>query len=232
MEAFLEGYHVGVTHPQTLNYAGDFNIQYDVYGRHVSRLLQAIGVPSPAVAGEVSEDEIADAAQSMTRPEHRFTVPDGERARPMLADRFRAGLSRMHKTDLSAVSDAEILDSIQYFLFPNFHPWAGYGTPLAYRFRPNGNDPQSSRMEVMLLYPIPDDGDYEVAEMFELEEGASWTTAPGFESIGLIFDQDMDNLPRIQKGLRATKKPGVTLGNYQEIRIRHFHRTLGEYVGA
>jgi len=230
MEAFLEGYHVGTTHPQTLNFAGDFNIQYDVYGRHVSRLLQAIGVPSPVVAGEVSENDIADAAQSATRPEHRFTVPEGGRARPLLADRFRAGLTRMHRTDLSMVSDAEILDSIQYFLFPNFHPWAGHGTPLAYRFRPYRNDPDRAIMEVMLLYPIPDDGNYEVCEMLELEPGASWTTAPGFENIGVIFDQDMDNLPRVQKGLHATRKPGVTLANYQEIRIRHFHHTLDDYL--
>jgi hypothetical protein len=34
----------------------------------------------------------------------------------------------------------------------------------------------------------------------------------------------------VQKGLHSTGKPGVTLGNYQEVRIRHIHRTLDRYV--
>ena len=35
---------------------------------------------------------------------------------------------------------------------------------------------------------------------------------------------------RMTKGLKTARKPGVTLANYQENRIRHFHRTLDEYM--
>jgi len=45
-----------------------------------------------------------------------------------------------------------------------------------------------------------------------------------------VFDQDMSNIPFVQKGLRAARKQGVTLGNYQESRIRHLHRTLDRYL--
>jgi hypothetical protein len=37
---------------------------------------------------------------------------------------------------------------------------------------------------------------------------------------------------RIQKGLRTSRKPGVTLARYQESRIRHFHATLDSYMGV
>ena len=40
----------------------------------------------------------------------------------------------------------------------------------------------------------------------------------------------MGNLPWVQKGIRAARKPGVTLGNYQEIRIRQMHATLDRYL--
>jgi hypothetical protein len=50
-------------------------------------------------------------------------------------------------------------------------------------------------------------------------------------SAGFVADQDTENLRRVQKGLRATHKRGVTLANYQESRIRHFHNTLDSYVG-
>ena len=53
---------------------------------------------------------------------------------------------------------------------------------------------------------------------------------PGIGSAADVTDQDTDNLKRIQRGIRATKKPGVTLSQYQESRIRHFHRTLDAYM--
>lgn len=35
---------------------------------------------------------------------------------------------------------------------------------------------------------------------------------------------------RIQKGLRASKKSGVTVAWYQESRIRHYYETLDSYL--
>lgn len=47
-----------------------------------------------------------------------------------------------------------------------------------------------------------------------------------------VADQDTDNLNRIRFGVRASNKPGVTLSNYQESRIRQVHRTLDQYMAA
>ena len=40
----------------------------------------------------------------------------------------------------------------------------------------------------------------------------------------------MANLPYVQDGLKASKNNQVNLGDYQEIRIRQFHRTLDKYL--
>lgn len=50
---------------------------------------------------------------------------------------------------------------------------------------------------------------------------------PGF---GHILDQDTDNLYAQQEGLEASAKPGMTLGDYQEIRVRHFERAIDKYM--
>ena len=47
-----------------------------------------------------------------------------------------------------------------------------------------------------------------------------------------VADQDADHLNRIRFGVRASNKPGVTLSNYQESRIRQVHRTLDQYMAA
>ena len=46
---------------------------------------------------------------------------------------------------------------------------------------------------------------------------------------GDLMDEDLYNLPRIQAGMRSRAFEGLHLGD-QEIRIRHFHRTLEQYL--
>jgi hypothetical protein len=37
-------------------------------------------------------------------------------------------------------------------------------------------------------------------------------------------------MAKVQKGLEMTRKPGVTLANYQESKVRWLHTLLGEWV--
>ena len=37
-------------------------------------------------------------------------------------------------------------------------------------------------------------------------------------------------MPKVQMGLESTYKPGVTLANYQESKVRWLHHKLGEWV--
>ena len=57
-----------------------------------------------------------------------------------------------------------------------------------------------------------------------------WTDVAELGRLAVIFEQDMSNLGPVQRGLHASVKPGVTLGTYQESRIRHYHRTLDSYL--
>ena len=231
MEAFLEGYHLSTTHPHTIRFANDFETQYDLFGPNVSRLMQAIGIPTSALIGRVPPDEIARTIQKMVPSADRRDVPEDVDVRAFLGDVFRTSYARRWRMDLTDASEAELLDSIQYFLFPNFAPWMGYSLPITYRFRPWGDDPGHSLMEIMLLHPVPADGSFETAAEHWLEPGESWTHAPGFEALGLVIDQDMENLPRVQKGLRAASHRAVVLADYQESRIRHFHARLDQQLG-
>jgi hypothetical protein len=64
-----------------------------------------------------------------------------------------------------------------------------------------------------------------------LDEEEPWQSVKAMGSAAMLVDQDTDNLKRIQKGLRTTRKPGVTLATYQESRIRHLNETLDAYMG-
>ena len=155
----------------------------------------------------------------------------GDSARAKLAQRARERIGRSTGSDFSALSDTESLDLIEYLLFPNMVPWGGQTVPVCYRFRPYGDDPEQCIMEVMFLFAKNSDGTHPpVAPMTWLGPDQEWSSAPELGASGRVVDQDTDNLRRIQKGLRASRKPGVTLANYQESRIRHFHQTLDRYM--
>jgi hypothetical protein len=63
-----------------------------------------------------------------------------------------------------------------------------------------------------------------------LRDEQSWSEATELPVLGPVIDQDMGNMPYVQEGLVASGSGKVQLANYQEIRIRHFHRTLDKYL--
>ena len=227
LEAFIEAYHTMAVHPQLLKTAADSLSEYDVYGSHVSRMITAVGVASEHL-DDVEDGEILKA---MLGERADLTIPPGESPRAVLAERVRGSLRARTGRDYSELSDAEALDGIEYFLFPNFMPWAGFLTPFAYRFRPNGHDPDSCVMDIMKLEPVPEGKPRPApAPTRVLGPGEDWADVPEFGALGRVFNQDTARFERIQKGLRASVRSALTLSRYQESRIRHFHATLESYL--
>lgn len=160
-----------------------------------------------------------------------FEVPEGQSARPVVAEALRARLMEATGADLSQTSDSEIVDVIQYFVFPNLVPWAGAGAPLTYRFRPYGNDPNRCIFDIMMLTPLPAGVPKPKAPPVHwLTPDEDFSAAPELGALSTVFNQDLGNLPQVQRGLRSMTKPGITLANYQEIRIRQFHRDLDRFL--
>ena len=152
-EAFVEAYHVSSAHPQTVAYYGDSNTQYDTWPgvRHINRMISAQGVPSPSV------DHITE---TMTREMMERDTPffksrdqsiDGETPRHYFANVAREKIAKTAGRDFSALSDSEAIDLIQYTVFPNFVPYGGMGLSAGYRFRPYGDNPEKSVMEIFFL---------------------------------------------------------------------------------
>ncbi|MFC3608815.1 aromatic ring-hydroxylating oxygenase subunit alpha [Stutzerimonas tarimensis] len=235
LEAFLESYHVVETHPQLLQGTGDANVQYDLYGDHVTRFYAASGVSSPHLEEPLGEQELVDAMLVGDRSvlTDELTVQPGETARIVMARFLRKSLGERYRVDLSEVSDAEMIDTIEYHLFPNMVLFPGVSLPMVYRFRPLGDRVDRCLFEILFLRPLAEgEPRPDAPEMHLVSEEESYAVVPGMDPyLANVYDQDTANLRAQQQGFHASKKPGETLGNYQEARIRHFHRTLGRYLG-
>jgi phenylpropionate dioxygenase-like ring-hydroxylating dioxygenase large terminal subunit len=234
MEAFSEGYHVIATHPQIVEFTADSNSEYSIWPRseYVTRFVNGFGVQSPHLGGDLTEQQVLDAYLrfSARAPSGSAEVPDGVSARQTVAELFRAAMGERYGVDLSSVSDTEILDAHLYHLFPAFAPWAGIGQPLVYRWRP-GPTADTSFMDVIRMAPVPDGSERpDPAPLQRLTLEQSWHEAEGMGQLADVFEQDMSNLPRVQAGLKSRGKTGVSFGNYQEARLRKWHRLIDRFI--
>lgn len=227
-EAFCEAYHVGGTHPQVLAYLGDLVTQVDVW-ENFSRAITPGGVPSPTLHWTPTEDEMLRAMLDVREGEPLpVDIPAGARMRAVAADLARNRWRQMAGDRVDTMSDAEMMDSIDYTVFPNFHPWGAYNR-IVYRFRPNGDDHRSSIMEVFFLAPFTGERP-PPAPVRWLTDDEPWSTARELAMLGKVFDQDTFNMANVQRGLEATRKPGATLAQYHESKIRWLHQRLTDWV--
>ena len=245
MEAFMESWHTVVTHPQLLPFTGDANSLYNIYGDHVNMTLTPFGTMSPHLDpagreqqwivdefvkynGRSSDNYEGDAPEGG----YNVKVPDGVTARAALGASLRETTTKMFGHDVSFASDAEMMDAILYNVFPNFSPWAGFQPNIVYRWRP-WHDVDHCLMEVRILTRVPPGQSAPKAPPMKfLTTDQKWTEAAELGILGDVFEQDMDNLPFVQEGLKATLNDRVQLANYQEIQIRQFQNTVAKYVNG
>lgn len=224
-EAFCEAFHVNATHPQIMRSIGDVNSQVDVW-ENCARVITAGGTHSPLLT-DVSNPDLIRAMMDLDHDAEVPEIPEGVNLRTFLADRSRENLKAIAGDRAEIYCDAELMDSLDYTLFPNFHPWGAFNG-IVYRFRPNGNDHRSSIMECMMLAPFEGERPAS-AQVHWLKEDETWSSVLGF--LGKVFDQDSFNMPKVQQGLEATYMDGIVLSGYQESKVRWLHHKLTEWVG-
>ncbi len=156
--------------------------------------------------------------------------PDASQ-RAVAAEMQRQMLMSVVPSIAAEIPDIELSSSMFLTLFPNWHPWGSFNL-INYRFRPNGDNHEEAIMECMYMAPIPENGDYTpVREIHWLGIDEDWVNAPELGRLAKIFNQDMRNLPYVQEGLKATARECVRLGDYNELKIRHFHELYSQWVG-
>ena len=212
MEAFMDAYHVIATHPQLMLTAGDgANIRYDNFGNwsraaHLSPLFIS---PQRGIV-QTPEEVLADFHGA--------------------ADGMKEFLRGIIGDEVENYCDAELTDGNFNDLFPNLHPWGGWAR-MVFRFRPNGSNHRETIMDIIYLSPWPKDRPKPpAAQERRLGPDESWTNAPELGTFARIVDQDCDNVAHVQNGLTA-KHPGhVWYSNYQESKIRNFHRNYNKWM--
>ena len=237
-EAFMESYHVLATHPLAVPFNGDSQAQYDIWRSergHVGRQITPSAVPSMHAGPEANRVAAADAYAMTMKMWH---YPDAELpkinpdkdVRAQIGDWHRAVQKQAYGREVNA-PDAVMLDSTLYFVFPQSTFWLSESLPFTYAFTPHPTDPKQSYFEVRMLLPRKRGEHQPSVPVIEvgLDEKIE-DRAKAFGYLGLIFDQDMVNMPLVQKGAMSAdpQRRHTALGNYQEMIIQHWHEVMDQ----
>jgi nitrite reductase/ring-hydroxylating ferredoxin subunit len=111
-----------------------------------------------------------------------------------------------------------------WHIFPNSVILQGITFALCYRARPNGSDPNSCIFDVYVIERYPE-GEAPKTE---------WVNVPDPEDPRWpeVLQQDFNNMPFVQKGMKSRGFKGARPNPRQEIAVYNFHKTLAEYMGT
>jgi phenylpropionate dioxygenase-like ring-hydroxylating dioxygenase large terminal subunit len=245
-DAFQEGYHIDGVHPELLKVVviDPTRTQYYFTGRHNLAVapfdvkhandpgfgpdqeveaIRALPATFPGVAMVLPKFEELIAAYRDENGKYEF--PDGISGRSLLQQATRATLT-MSGLDVSRLTDDQMTDNQGYLLFPNFFMTvrAGECHIILATPHPDG-DPNRCIWHVSsyMWLPEPVREQYR-APLTEVAEAGSY---PYF----LALQQDYEQMPRQQKGLRNRLLKNMTLAQ-EEVCIAHFHSVVDKYMAG
>ena len=228
VDAFNEAYHLAATHTWTLEFSDDVNTVYDCYDRHTRMIFPEVQAsPRHPGAGTVTAG-VRDLFLKRVGVDVASFRGGPAEARSAYADAIRK-MAPALGCDFSELSESQMCDDFHYTVFPNVTFNTHSLFTWVFTHRPHPEDPNRMYFDFLSLLRTP-------AQEVPRPEKLFFRTADGDRLEGKceggeLMDEDLYNLPRIQAGMRSRAFESLHLGD-QEIRIRHFHRTLEGYVGA
>ncbi|MCB5946074.1 Rieske 2Fe-2S domain-containing protein [Acidocella sp. KAb 2-4] len=242
-EAFQEAYHLYATHPEGVPFNGDSQSQYDIWPTRngaIGREAVPSAVPSMHAGPEATPLQAAHVFAQVMKSWH---YPEADLPELDSAKDIRAQIGAWHRKVYEQTygrpnhaPDAVMLDSVLYFMFPHFCIWFSEAVPFVYQFTPHSTDPGLCYFEVRLLMPCTE-GEPRPPSSPAVEVGIGesiFEKVPAFGFLGMIFDQDMNNMPLVQRGAQAAdpQQAIARLGTYQESLIQHWHELFDRLLSA
>ena len=226
VDAFNEAYHLSATHTWTTEFSDDVRTVYDCYDRHTRMIFPEVQAsPRHPGAGTVTPG-IRDLFLKRVGVDVEHFRGGEREARAAYAEATRK-LGPMLGADFSDLNESQLCDDFHYTIFPNVTLNTHALFVWVFTHRPHPDDPNKMYFDFWNLINAP-------AQAIPRPETRFFSTARGDTLAGAceggdLMDEDLYNLPRIQRGMNSSAFRALHLGT-QEVRILHHQATLMKYL--
>ena len=237
-EAFLEPYHTHATHPQILETIDELQNQYDYYPNGHSRVISPLGLPSPRIADRQTLSQgLAETLRAAGVDPETFSGGAMD-----VRDALRAAKRRSDNPfgiDYSRFSDDQLVDNWNPSIFPNLAMNVLPEAAQVMRFLPHATDPARCFFHVWTLArkakpgvrPTPFFGVEPETDLSGSTRPPRRRTTQAAPELGFVLEQDVANMPLVQRGLASAGCRGVRLSE-QEQRIQQLHAEIDRRIAA
>ncbi len=228
VDAFNEAYHIAATHTWTMAFSDDVNTLYDCYDRHTRMIFPELQAsPRHPGAGTVTREMKEYFLKRVGVDVDSFEGEPAE-ARAAFAEAVRK-LGPGLGADFSRLNESQMCDDFHYTIFPNVTFNTHSLFLWVFTHRPHPQDPNRMFFDFISLMNAPaQDVPRPEKQFFSTLDG---DTLDGKCEGGNLLDEDLYNLPRVQRGMNSAAFENLHLGS-QEVRILHHQNTLMEYLEA
>jgi carnitine monooxygenase subunit len=243
LDAFVEFYHADDVHPQLLPFTETRECQYDLYANGNSRMIIPVGYVSRC---NEDRETVTDALKGFLQfyggnPDDYAHLKGYEYFKALVVVR-REWAKRHGYTHFDALSDAQINDDWNYYVFPNITINAFSDALLLQLFFPHATDPgKCTYRAISLCLPVGGSSDM---VMDPAQFGPEALSEPGWDGsfrppkiiprtakdYGSVLVQDALRIPEIQKGIQSAAFEGFLLSE-SESRIRHYLAEIDRMIG-
>lgn len=257
-EAFFETYHVPATHPQLEKISAEViygdrsesdtqfmhrNVEYETYSHGHGRFYGGDKTP---MAGNVKSLDANDPVDIMAarlqllvdgmdaqvlqdNVDLLYTlrgkaIPEGSSLGHEYIKALYCQAEEQQRPMPKACPEIIGMWGGEIFLFPNIMILPNAGNAMMYRVRPAGEDPNFCLFEIYSTRTLP------AATKPSRSIVEQITDFDDPKQVRLIPQQDLGNIPRMQKGMHSCAMRQTWLASHQEKIILNMHRELDRYL--
>lgn len=242
-DAFNESYHFESLHPDMIQFGEGHDIPIELLGIH-SRMLNFNRTVSEVVADQTSLTELR--AHMWGLKEDVNHVTNGENVVPFECAAKDVHLEEIKRRRASEnesylpfkqMNDEQLVHQYHYSFFPGttFTQIPEFGA--VFRYRPHASDPNICYYDFFILAHLPpgtpkqerpEHRIHRHSEGIDYIEAFDGTFDPTFAK---VLSEDGSNMTTMQDGVKSDSFQGMILSD-QEIRIRHFHKIIDDFLSG
>ena len=233
-DAFNESYHFAQLHPDMIEFGEGHDIPIELWGIH-SRMLNFNRTVSEVVEDRDTMTPLRDHMMVNRTDKQSATyssvakdihLEEIERRRAMEDDTY---------LPFKNMNDEQLVHQYHYSLFPNTTFTQTPEGGAVFRYRPHATDPGRCYYDFFILAHLPP-GTPEIErpenKIHRHEDDIDYSKAFNgtFDPIlANVLSQDGSNMVTMQAGVQSDSFKGMLLCD-QEVRIRHFHKTIDQFI--
>ncbi len=237
VDAFNESYHFAALHPDMIQFGEGHDIPIELWGIH-SRMLNFNRTVSELVEDRETMTPLRSRMMAGRRSLTAGSPAQVAKDAHLKEIAYRRSIEEQTYLPFRFMNDEQLVHQYHYTFFPNTTFTQTPDGGAVFRYRPHASDPAKCYYDFFIVVRRPP-GSAKMGRpphKIHSNESGPVDYAEAFKGtfdpvLANVLAQDGSNMATMQAGVASDSFKGMILSD-QEIRLRHFHKTIDDFIAG